>query len=285
MRNCPLPIERRDRTFTCAAGHTYDIARSGYVNLLQPQDRRSPSAGDSKAAVEARASLLAAGVGRSFLAAFVQTAYTIEIPDDGVVVDLGSGSGDALGALADLRPLTAVGIDLSTAAAEHAARRFPSLTWVVANADRRLPLLDRSVDLVLSLHGRRNPAECARVLTDNGSLVLALPAPDDLIELRALVQGEGIERNRSDAMLTEHQPFFTLVERSSVREKAALDRDALLNLLHGTYRGARIQTAERVEAIEPMEVTLSSELFVLRKRSPASRRGREGAERTYNRRR
>ena len=266
MRDCPLPIERRDRTFTCAAGHSYDIARSGYVNLLQPQDRRSPSAGDSRAAVEARASLLASGVGRSLLTAVVATAHAIEMPHDGVVVDLGSGSGDALGALADFRPITSVGIDLSTAAAEHAARRYPSLTWVVANADRRLPLLDRSVDLVLSLHGRRNAAECARVLTQDGVLIVALPAPDDLIELRALVQGEGIERNRGDAMLAEHQPFFTVVERSSVREKVELDRDALLNLLHGTYRGARIKTAERVEAIQRMEVTLSSELFVLRKR-------------------
>ena len=127
---------RRDRTFLCAAGHSYDVARSGYVNLLQPQDRRSAAPGDSRAAVEARASLLAAGIGRTLIEAVANRAATLDLPDTPVVVDLGCGSGDALAALTK-RAGTGVGIDLSTAAVERAARHFPDRTWVIANADRR----------------------------------------------------------------------------------------------------------------------------------------------------
>src|SRR5690606_6437764 len=145
-----------------------DVARSGYVNLLQPQDRRSRAPGDSTEAVEARARLVSAGVGRALFDAVAARASALELGACPVVADLGSGTGDALGALASVRPLNGVGIDLSVAAAGHAARRFPSLTWVVANADRRLPLLDRSVQLILSLNARRNPAECARVLEPGG---------------------------------------------------------------------------------------------------------------------
>ena len=58
---------RRDRTLVCPAGHSYDVARSGYVNLLQPQDRRSAAAGDSRVAIDARESLLAIGVGRTLI--------------------------------------------------------------------------------------------------------------------------------------------------------------------------------------------------------------------------
>ena len=65
-----------------------------------------------------------------------------------VAADLGCGSGELLGALAAARDICGAGIDLSTAAVERAARRYPALTWVVANADRRLPLLDASVHLV-----------------------------------------------------------------------------------------------------------------------------------------
>ena len=267
VRDCGLPLARRDRTFACPAGHSFDIARSGYVNLLQPQDRRSPLAGDSKPAIEARASLLQARIGRRIVDALVARAAELAPADSGVAVDLGSGCGDGLAVLAGLRPLTCVGIDVSTAACEHAARRFPALTWVVANADRRLPLLDRRVDLVLSLHGRRNAAECARVLGPNGSLLVALPAPDDLIELRTVVQGKGVERDRGDAMLVEHEPFFTLVERLAIREALDIDRDALLNVLRATYRGARRAAAERVDSLQPMRVTFSSDLFVLRARS------------------
>ena len=265
MRGCGLPLTRHERALVCSAGHSFDIARSGYVNLLQPQDRRSLSAGDSKAAVDARASLEQAGVGRAVIDAVIEKTVALALPADAIVVDLGSGTGEMLGRLASTHSIFGVGIDLSVAAIEHAARRFPSVTWSVANADRRLPLPDGSVDVVLSIHGRRNPAECSRVLKPNGVLIVVLPAPDDLIELRTLVQGEAVERSRVDAMLADHQPFFTLVERRDIRETVELDRPALLNLLRGTYRGARFKLSERVEAIERMDVTLSSEMCVLRK--------------------
>jgi len=243
VRGCGLRLQRDERICVCARGHTYDIARSGYVNLLQPQDRRSRSAGDLKSAIDARARLLAAGVGRSILDGVVRRAATLELPDNPLVVELGSGSGDALATLAETRPIAGVGIDLSTAAAAHAARRFPHLTWVVANADRRLPFLDRSVALMLSIHGRRQAVECARVLAPVGYLLVAIPAPEDLIELRALIQGEGVERARGEGLVAEHEALFTLTDRFSVRERHTLDQASLIDLLRGTYRGRRASSA------------------------------------------
>ena len=262
VRGCGLPLERRARALACARGHSYDIARSGYVNLLQPQDRRSPAAGDSKEAVAARARLLDAGIGRSILDAFVQRAAAVARADAAPVVDLGSGSGDALAAVAQHGAAAAIGIDLSAAAADHAARRFPHLTWLVANADRRLPLLDRSIGLVVSLHARRNAAECARVLRAGGHLLVAVPAQDDLIELRESVMGDRVDRPREDTLLAEHAAHFRLVDRASARERHHLGRAALLDLLRGTYRGGRASTAARVEALDQLEVTLASDFFL-----------------------
>jgi 23S rRNA (guanine745-N1)-methyltransferase len=266
VRGCGLPLTRHERALVCSTGHSFDLARSGYVNLLQPQDRRSLSAGDSKAAVEARAALEQAGVGRGVIDAVIHTTAALLLPAQPVVLDLGSGTGEMLGGLAKTRPIDGIGVDLSVPAVELGARRLPSLTWVVANADRRLPIQDNSVDVVLSIHGRRNPAECARVLKPDGMLIVVLPAPDDLIELRAVVQGQGVERDRIDAMLSEHADNFTVVERLPIREQLTLERAALLNLLRGTYRGARFKLSERVEAMERMDVTLSSEMCVLEKR-------------------
>ena len=153
VRGCGEALTRHDRAYRCSHGHTFDVARSGYLNLLQPQDRRSTAAGDSAAAVSARARLLAHGVGASILAGIVSRAAALDLPPDPVVADLGCGSGDALAALAALRPIRGVGIDLSTAAITHAVKQSAGrswtddvvLTWVVANADRRLPLRDGSV--------------------------------------------------------------------------------------------------------------------------------------------
>jgi 23S rRNA (guanine745-N1)-methyltransferase len=268
VRECGLPLARHERSYVCAAGHSFDVARSGYVNLLQPQDRRSPNAGDSKAAVAARAALDRLGFGHAVINAIIDKIGTLQLHTDAVAVDLGCGSGEMLERLCRDRAMCGIGIDLSVAAIDFAARRCPGLTWIVANADRRLPLRDNSADVILSIYGRRNPAECARVLTSTGILVVALPAADDLIELRQFVQGRGVERDRVDGMLREHDMDFQLLERVAVRERVTLERNALLNLLRGTYRGARFKLSDRVAATQPMEVTSSSELCVLKRKSP-----------------
>lgn len=267
VRACGQPLERLDGVLACPAGHSFDVARGGYVNLLQPHDRRSLVSGDSKASLDARTALVSAGIGRALIDAVVtRAAVAVAARRDVVVAELGSGGGDTLAAMAGALAATAIGIDLSSAAASLAARRFPSLTWIVANADRRLPLVDHSVDLVLSQFGRRNPAECARVLAARGVMLVAVPAPDDLLELRAQVHGEGIARDRGDAVVADHREHFTLVERMTVREHAHLDRPALLNLLAASYRGARLATAAHVASLDRLDVTLSAELFVLARR-------------------
>ncbi len=290
VRECGLPLTRLERSLCCPKGHSYDVARSGYINLLQPQDRRSLHAGDSVAAVAARARLGDAGVGQHLVDALVERIggldlgavgvravdvnsaglpsidrsvdRSVDFSEGAVVVDLGSGSGELMTALARARPMRGIGIDLSTAAADHAARRTREVTWVVANADRRLPLLDQSVDLVVSVNGRRNPAECARVLRPEGRLLVAVPAPDDLGELRALVQGAATERSRIDGVIAEHGPLFLAHDQFSVRDARRLDPPALLDLLQGTYRGARVSNADAIAALASMDVTLSSDVVL-----------------------
>lgn len=265
VRGCHQPLTHAGRSWTCARGHVFDVSRSGYVNLLQPQDRRSREAGDARAAVEARARLLATGVGRTAVDRVVDSARRY-LGDGHVVVDLGSGSGETLDAIARAQHVTGIGVDLSRPAAELASRRCPLVTWVVANADRRIPLLDSSVDLAISQHARRNPDECARVLQPGGHMLVSVPAADDLIELRQAVQGSGVLRSRADLVIREHAQDFELVSREEARERHILDRAALLDVLRGTYRGARASAVPRLDSLTELEVTFASEICLLRKR-------------------
>jgi 23S rRNA (guanine745-N1)-methyltransferase len=210
--------------------------------------------------------LFAVGIGRLLVEAVRQRFASQKLLDNPAVADLGSGSGDALAACLANSPAAGVGIDLSVAAARHAARRFPTLTWVVANADRRLPLIDNRLSFLLSLHGRRNPAECARVLGPNGLLCVAVPAADDLIELRSLVQGQRIERSRVEALLKDHEGAFNPVDQFSAREQHTLSRESLLDLLHATYRGARTSANARITQLSTMDVTIASDCVVFQKK-------------------
>lgn len=261
MRGCHHPLTRRGSSYACDAGHSFDVARSGYVNLLQPQDRRSPAAGDTAEALEARVRLAAAGVGRAVLDAVVELALSSPAATL-AVADLGCGAGDVIGALTARPNVTGVGIDLSVAAVSLAARRFSTATWVVANADRRVPVRDGCLDAVLSVHGRRNPAECARVLRPGGRLVVAVPGPEDLQELRAVVQGRADPRGRTELVVEEHASAFALVATQQVREHHTLTGSSLEDLLRATYRGARKRSVP-AEALEAgLAITMASEVLV-----------------------
>lgn len=262
VRGCGQPLARVGPACRCPRGHSYDVARAGYVNLLQPQDRKATTPGDARAAVDARVTLEQAGVGDALVAAIVERLSARPLPAGAVVLDLGCGTGHALARVCSACGADGIGIDLSAAAIGLAARRHPELTWVVANADRRLPILDGRVDVVLSLHARRNAAECARVLAPGGVLVVAVPAPDDLAELRAEVQGAATVRDRAERVLVEHQPAFALRERVRVAETRCFERPALLALLQGTYRGARFREAARAASLEARVVTLAADVCV-----------------------
>ncbi|MEP4394915.1 putative RNA methyltransferase, partial [Marinobacter sp.] len=54
---CPLdgePLSQADTCWRCPAGHSFDVARQGYLHLLPVQNKRSLDPGDSKDMVAAR---------------------------------------------------------------------------------------------------------------------------------------------------------------------------------------------------------------------------------------
>jgi 23S rRNA (guanine745-N1)-methyltransferase len=260
VRHCGDPLERRGRSLVCARGHSFDLARSGYCNLLQPQDRRSKNPGDPREAVEARRRLLDTGYGNGLLRALREEITALAPRSGAAVLDVGCGEGYYLGSLAAVVDVEAHGLDLSVPAVELAARRYPRVAWIVANADRFLPYAPGSFDLVLSLDSRLNSGEMRRVLAPEGRLLVAVPAPDDLVELRAAVLGEGVLRDRLERVAGLLAPDFELEDRRTVRETASLDAAALRDALAATYRGARESRRARLDAIEEMEVTLAHDL-------------------------
>ena len=54
VRGCHLSLVRDMRRVVCPRKHSFDIARSGYINLLQPQERRARNPGDTAETIAAR---------------------------------------------------------------------------------------------------------------------------------------------------------------------------------------------------------------------------------------
>jgi 23S rRNA (guanine745-N1)-methyltransferase len=245
----------------CPRAHAFDVARLGYVNLLQPQERRSRHPGDSAEAVRARARRRAGGTERELVEA-VARLVTAEAGD--AVLDVGCGDGAHVAAVAARTGCDGHGLDISVAAIEAAARAHPGLSWVVANADRALPYADGSFRAVLSVTARLNAAEFRRVTREGGRLIVVVPAPDDLIELRAAVLGEGEERDRTSRVREACAPFFTLEQREELRGRERLDAAAIADVLLASYRGLRTSQRARVASLDALDVTLAREVLIFR---------------------
>ncbi len=235
VRGCGLALGRDDRRFVCANRHSFDIARSGYVNLLQPQERRSKNPGDTEAAVAARRSLHDKGVTEPLLRGIAELSG---ISKDDVVLDAGCGGGYYLGTLAREKKCEAHGVDISLPAVNAAALKYPECEWIVANADRFVPYAGDSFSLVLSITARMNSPEFRRVLRDDGRLLVAIPAPDDLIELR----GQG--RERVERTVETFSDEFALVEHKRVTTAADLDTESVEDVLLSIYRPLQNQPAQ-----------------------------------------
>jgi 23S rRNA (guanine745-N1)-methyltransferase len=244
-----MALMREGRRLLCTRGHSFDFARSGYINLLQPQERRSKQPGDTAAAVAGRRRLHDRGVTEPLLRAIAE--IMVASPRE-IVLDAGCGDGFYLGTLARQTGFDAHGVDISIPAIDVAARRYPGCEWIVANADRVVPYADRSFSIVLSITGRMNAREFRRVLRDDGRLLVAIPAPEDLLELR------GAGRDRVARTIETFVHDFALVNRRRITTTADLDAAAVHDVLLSIYRPMRSQPAEA------MRVTFSLDLLLFR---------------------
>ena len=265
VRGCGLPLERGERRLACARSHSFDFARSGYVNLLQPQDRRSRHPGDSKEAVSARRRFL----DRGFADPLVEAIAALVPPQ--AVLDVGCGEGHHLEAFRRHGAPEAHGVDISVPAIDLAARTHRACHFVVANADRLLPYADGSFGVVTSVTARINAPEFRRVLEPNGILLVAVAGPDDLIELREAILGERKLVDRTESAIRALERDFTLTAQQSIRTVARLDPAAIADVMTSSYRAMRTRERERLTDLGTTDVTLSREVLTFVRRDLSSR--------------
>jgi len=267
VRGCGRELAPGAASYACLAGHSFDLARSGYLNLLQVLDRRSNTPGDSPEVVAARRRWMKSGRAAPLSEALLAQVQALGIGPDSRVLDVGCGEGSFLGEIQSATGCEAWGVDISRAAVEAAARRWPDVRWVVCNADLGLPFAAVSFELVLSITSRRNAAEFARALVPGGALLFAVPAEDDQKELRELLHGEAHEIDRLPGLEADLAAAFVLERSARLAWKNRLDREGFGDLLALAYRGARDKERARLEQSASLEVTSSYQLALFRRRA------------------
>ena len=269
---CPLDgadLEKHSKLYTCPNGHSFDIARQGYINLLPAQYKRSKNPGDSKEMVLARKQFLNAGFYQPVadkILSVIKNYYQNKKPLS--ILDAGCGEGYYLNYIAssilnDINEHRLFGLDISKEAILEAAKQNKNITWVVGT-NRQPPLTERSIDVILCVFGFQSFEGFKKIIDKNGVVIIIEPGDSHLQELRDLIYNDKKVKNSHDSSIAIKNDFQE-TETESLNFKIVVNDQALIkNLLVMTphfYR-ANKQGLEKVMALNSIELTIDVTLRV-----------------------
>lgn len=252
----------------CAAGHAFDVARQGYLNLLTGAP--APGTADTAAMVAAREDFLASGHYAPLQQAIATAAAGLAGPgtvgaEAGCVVDAGAGTGRYLAAVLDALPGRAgLALDVSKYALRRAARAHPRAGAVAWDVWRRFPVADGVASLVLDVFSPRNGAEFHRVLEPGGALLVVTPAPGHLRELTGPLGLLAVDERKDERLADALGTWFTAGDRTDLTVPLRLTHEESAAVIAMGPNAHHIDPAElraRIACLpSPVEVTAAFQL-------------------------
>ena len=263
---CGGALQKRDRALVCPRGHSYDLARQGYVHLLPVKEMHAKVPGDTKQMVDARRRFLATGHYNAFrdkLAALVAES----LPAGGAVLDAGCGEGFYTAALYDAareRGGTVSGVDISKFAVKAAAGKYKGIDFAVASLFH-LPIADESVDVLTDVFAPIVPGEFHRVLKPGGTMMLAVPGARHLYGMKEVLYTAPYENEEHD---TFYEGFDFLARESVQREITVLGTENIEALFSMTpyYWKTDVAGGERLRKLDVLTTEIKFDFLIYRKR-------------------
>ena len=258
---CSEPLSRQEKSCRCGRGHSFDIARQGYVNLLTVDRKHSLNPGDTREQVLSRRAFLEAGYYAPICNALMEAARELNL--QGPILDIGCGEGYYTSRLAQALGAELIGLDISKEAVRCAAAKYKDHTWLCATA-AHIPVEDGAAQLLTSLFALTLPEEFARVLAPEGYYFQVLAAQDHLLGLKSIIYPE-LKFKEKDSV--PELPGFALVKSQPIRFSFTVEGEQVQNLFSMTPHVFRIgkEGAERLKKTETLTDTASCVLNVYRK--------------------
>lgn len=215
MLICPVCGEKlivSDKTMRCGNGHSFDIAKEGYVNLLR-SSKNGDFIGDDKISARMRRDFL----GKGYYSVLKDELCRIFSEKRGCVLDICCGEGYYTSALGENSNLNIYGFDISREMVRLAAKRGRG-TYFVANM-ANIPIAEGSMDYCTHLFAPFNEAAFAKVLKDGGRLYTVIPGRFHLWGLKQAVYDTPYE---NDEILPQTQQL-RLISRRKVTAQITLN--------------------------------------------------------------
>lgn len=265
--HCGADVDLEDRTVLCDRGHTFDVARQGYVSLLSGSAGKI--VGDSAEMIAARTKFLDGG---HF--APVSEAVVDAVGQRETVLEVGVGSGHYLAAVLERTGGRGVGVDVSKAAARRAAQAHPAIGSVVADVWQGLPVRAGSIAAITCVFSPRNAVELRRVLEPDGILIVVTPTARHQQELIGTLGLIGVDEDKARRLGDSLAGKFDVLDRTSVEYRMHLSHIEVESLVAMGPSARHTTESLRRESIsalpDTVEVTASVVVGTYARRASAA---------------
>lgn len=243
----------------CPSGHSFDLARQGYVDLTAG---RATHGGDSAEMVAAREHLLSRGYFDAVTDAIRETVLTRYQK----IIEIGAGTGHYLASLLEADgAASGLAVDVSKAAVRRAARAHPRMAAIRADVWRGLPIADGAADLVLDVFAPRSGEEFARILAPGGAVIVVTPEPGHLRELVIAAGLITVDPEKQERLAATLGPWLRLESERSIEASVQMPRkDAESMIAMGPSARHVDPAGVLAEMPEPIAATISVRLTVWR---------------------
>jgi len=263
---CPICgeyLEKENRQMFCSNKHSFDIAKQGYVNLLISNKQKDLHHGDSAEMLQARKDILHNGY---YSVIADELVKTISKKESGLnILDVGTGIGYYVKEVKNNVPLnTYYGLDISKKGVLEASKLDKEMNWIVGSGSK-LPFMDESIDLIISVFSPIDEAEFSRVLKPSGTLLVVSPNENHLYELKEACYETVLPREYDKNELVTH---FDKNESKNISKSEMFKKEHLKSLLMMTphYWRTTLESKEKLYALDELKVNIDVVLNIYKKR-------------------
>ncbi len=265
---CPIckgDFSRVNNSLKCDKGHSFDIASSGYINLLKPGKMNNAKAGDSKEMIRARSNFFECG---AYLPIQEKICEIVGRFKNDLTIDAGCGEGYyTLGLASTVKSV--IGFDMSKFGCEHGAkcarRVCKDNVLFSVSSIFEMPLSDGCADMVVNMFAPVASEEFHRVLATQGYLIVVSAGVEHLNGLKRILYSDVYDNEEKfltydgfELLSVENLKYDTLINGT----------EAIYNLFTMTpyYHRTSLNDKEKLKHIDKLETTVEVNFSIYKKK-------------------
>lgn len=263
---CPICKEKlikEGRTYRCSKNHSFDLSKSGHVNLLLDNQKHSKMPGDDKDMVLSRKHFLEKNYYKG-ISDKLNEIILRNIPENSDkkinILDIGCGEGYYTGNLKNFLDKNniqseIIGIDISKEAVISASKSHKGINWIVASATN-IPVCDESLDFIICMFAKIIPEEKMRTLKKGGKLIIVSTGENHLLQMKEVVY-ENVRKDFyspiEDLKIFKYLETINCTYKTFIRENESIKN--LFNMTPYRWRSPR-EGIERLFSLNELETSV-----------------------------